>query len=671
MSNEMWFVDIMEERRRKCDVFTFMSNTWSPQKTFQLEKNFTPQNIKDFVANSSYIDAFLEAESARTGVRKEKLKHEVVLYLDEMGMDKKVPTVRWMGILFLKIAIKMKIHVFVNETAILNLKSSMGKNPVLFLPTHRSYADFCLLTYLCYHYGIDFPAVAAGMDFYHMAILGRAMRETGAYYIRRTLAGSSVYAATLRHYVRTVVAKHSAPIEFFIEGTRSRSNKCLPPKYGMLSMALMPLFAGEVSDITIVPINISYDRLMEQSLFAYEHLGIPKPKESTGGFIKALRKLSDNFGNIYINFGAPISIREHLNIPILSKQTLNPSDLQQLTSDQFTLVQEIADDIVGLLQKNTIITITSLLALVISQYMFKNQPIEYQSLIQEVDWIIKQLELLGANVFENDAKKCILRMVLVHNKLVRFGKDAVLHLICDPPINLTSCVKARMKGHVLKSETMTNALPIIQLQLYINPVLHYLVPPAIVYRLVMSRTMDREQLAYNYNKIRMLLKHEFFYSEKNEQMLLENTISYSLENDVIIAKDDVLVPGCNDKVQYLLSSSIWPSLALMSKCIEQMMQLEKADLKTALKNIQASVECSSPQCHPYCLSLEATTNCLQGLVSVAALKRDKTQENCVFEVVTEVMEDCRLLISSVLPYFNVDFSTNNPVIMNEPMPCRL
>lgn len=47
-------------------------------------------------------------------------------------------------------------------------------------------------------------------------------------------------------------------------------------------MALVPLFAGEVNDVTVVPVNISYDRLMEHSLFAYEHLGVPKPKESTG-----------------------------------------------------------------------------------------------------------------------------------------------------------------------------------------------------------------------------------------------------------------------------------------------------------------------------------------------------------------------------------------------------
>lgn len=47
-------------------------------------------------------------------------------------------------------------------------------------------------------------------------------------------------------------------------------------------MSLVPYFAGEVSDITIVPVNFSYDRIMEQTLFAYEHMGVPKPKETTG-----------------------------------------------------------------------------------------------------------------------------------------------------------------------------------------------------------------------------------------------------------------------------------------------------------------------------------------------------------------------------------------------------
>ena len=49
---------------------------------------------------------------------------------------------------------------------------------------------------------------------------------------------------------------------------------------GMLSAALESYFKAEVPDIMMVPISISYDRIMEESLYAYELLGVPKPKES-------------------------------------------------------------------------------------------------------------------------------------------------------------------------------------------------------------------------------------------------------------------------------------------------------------------------------------------------------------------------------------------------------
>lgn len=37
---------------------------------------------------------------------------------------------------------------------------------------------------------------------------------------------------------------------------------------------------ARVPDVLICPISISYDRIPEESLYAYELLGIPKPKES-------------------------------------------------------------------------------------------------------------------------------------------------------------------------------------------------------------------------------------------------------------------------------------------------------------------------------------------------------------------------------------------------------
>lgn len=49
----------------------------------------------------------------------------------------------------------------------------------------------------------------------------------------------------------------------------------------MLSMALEPYIKGDVPDVQIATISISYERTLEEKLYAYETLGVPKPKEST------------------------------------------------------------------------------------------------------------------------------------------------------------------------------------------------------------------------------------------------------------------------------------------------------------------------------------------------------------------------------------------------------
>ena len=49
----------------------------------------------------------------------------------------------------------------------------------------------------------------------------------------------------------------------------------------MLAASLESYFKAELPDMMMVPISISYDRILEESLYAYELIGIPKPKEST------------------------------------------------------------------------------------------------------------------------------------------------------------------------------------------------------------------------------------------------------------------------------------------------------------------------------------------------------------------------------------------------------
>lgn len=95
-----------------------------------------------------------------------------------------------------------------------------------------------------------------------------------------------------------------------------------------------PFFKGEVFDVFAVPVSISYERVLEETLYARELLGVPKPKESTSvspgfwgliwkqhvllkvcvasllqGLFKARRILSEDYGSIHVYFGQPVSVR--------------------------------------------------------------------------------------------------------------------------------------------------------------------------------------------------------------------------------------------------------------------------------------------------------------------------------------------------------------------------
>lgn len=111
--------------------------------------------------------------------------------------------------------------------------------------------------------------------------LGRLMNHASAFFMRRKFGDDKQYWYVFKEFIRRVVTSYNSGVEFFLEGTRSRTMKALQPKIGLLSMSLEPLFMGQVIDITIIPISISYERPLEEQLFAYELLGVPKPKEST------------------------------------------------------------------------------------------------------------------------------------------------------------------------------------------------------------------------------------------------------------------------------------------------------------------------------------------------------------------------------------------------------
>jgi len=62
-------------------------------------------------------------------------------------------------------------------------------------------------------------------------------------------------------------------IEFFLEGTRARSNKMLSPKFGIMNIVTGTYFDKKVDDVIFIPVGLNYTRVLEGETFPGELTG--------------------------------------------------------------------------------------------------------------------------------------------------------------------------------------------------------------------------------------------------------------------------------------------------------------------------------------------------------------------------------------------------------------
>ena len=82
---------------------------------------------------------------------------------------------------------------------------------------------------------MELPHICAGEDFLNIMIVNDLLRSSGAFFMRRTFKGDDLYKVIFKEYV-TRMAEDKTILEFFIEGTRSRNNKIMYPKYGFITI---------------------------------------------------------------------------------------------------------------------------------------------------------------------------------------------------------------------------------------------------------------------------------------------------------------------------------------------------------------------------------------------------------------------------------------------------
>jgi glycerone phosphate O-acyltransferase len=319
----------------------------------------TSEQIKSDVLNSLALKYTIETFDNEANVTE-----QAKLILHEMSHRLNMRTVRFLGLIFAKIFNQVFENIYIDRKGIDNIyqlysltsinpsptipsspmtisstlfailntfsRSSSSLNPdikslssplttkhyltsprIVYLPTHRSYMDFILLTYLCYEYNIPLPCIAAAQDFLGLGLLANLLRNSGAFFIRRSFRSDKLYWTIFDEYVKTHLIHGDYPLEFFIEGARSRTLKSLlPVRQGMLKSCLECYFRRQVDNLILIPISINYEKVLEDNLHASELLGIPKPKESKSGLLKATQILKKSFGSMIVNFCEPIHIHD-------------------------------------------------------------------------------------------------------------------------------------------------------------------------------------------------------------------------------------------------------------------------------------------------------------------------------------------------------------------------
>jgi glycerol-3-phosphate O-acyltransferase len=325
-------------------------------------------------------------------------------------------------------------------------------NEIVYVPCHRSHMDYLLLSYAIYQRGYAVPHIAAGLNL-NLPIVGRFLRKGGAFFIRRSFRGNTLYTVVFTKYLAAMMARgHS--LEYFIEGGRSRTGRLRPPMTGMLSMTVRSYLREPRRPVVFVPVYFGYERIVEGPTYIGELSGRPKEKESILGLLRTAGRLRQRFGNVHVNFGEPIYLNQLLD-------RYAPDWRSTVFDDQNrppwvgALVDELAPTIMRHINSAAAVTPVNLLALVL--LATQRQSMLEADLLRQIQTMVSVLKVIpyGDRVTvtrqsptevvnygvmlkiitrERHPAGDIVRMSPEHAVLATYYRNNVLHLFAMPSL---------------------------------------------------------------------------------------------------------------------------------------------------------------------------------------------------------------------------------------------
>jgi glycerol-3-phosphate O-acyltransferase len=318
------------------------------------------RTVVEQVLQSPAVQAAIKDQAKKEKSSEEKAVKEARKYAFEIAANYSYQVVR-----IFSFALKWFWNRIYDGVELRHFRSFKERAPdyeVIYVPCHRSHFDYMLLSYLLYQNGIVAPHIAAGVNL-NLPVVGRILRKGGAFFLRRTFRSNKLYSAVFNEYFARIVSNGTS-IEYFIEGTRSRTGRLLQPKGGMLSMTVRAYLRTLTRPIMFQPIYIGYEKLAEGKVYTAELSGQAKKKESLGDLWKARRILKNRYGKVHVSFADPIFLDD-----LLDHQDPEWRENAQRSDDKPTwmtpLVNDLGQRILSGINQATHVNAINLLAMIL------------------------------------------------------------------------------------------------------------------------------------------------------------------------------------------------------------------------------------------------------------------------------------------------------------------
>ena len=508
------------------------------------------------------IKRLIKEEAKTKGISEAEVKKQALAIMKEIAADYRNTTIRLGERILRWLWNRLYDGIEVRHADRLR-KLSQDGHEIIYVPCHRSHMDYLLLTYVIYQQGLVTPRIAAGINL-NFWPAGPIFRKAGAFFIRRSFAGNRLYSTIFREYLGLLFNRGYA-VKYYTEGGRSRTGRLLQPKTGMLSMTVQSMLKGLDRPLTLVPVYLGYEHVMEVASYHKELKGSSKQKESVFGVVKAIRKLR-NYGKGFVNFGEPISINDFLNKEAPdwkdSIDPIEPAKPQWLSPVVNNMANQVMEEINKAVALNSV-TLSALILLTAN-----NNSLTRKELEQQLDFFldVQRKAPFSADMFipEQSGEELV-------DSLIKLNKVDVEDDGLGQIISLTGQA-------------------VLEMGYYRNNILHAYMLPSVVCRLL--KTYDKlttEEITAKTLQLTQLIKAELFLWFKDEDVVEQvNKLLAVLEEQGIIksSKADYWSINEDSKDVYkinLLSQCISETVqryAIVLKLIKQLAPVSRAALES-------------------------------------------------------------------------------------------